>query len=54
VFATDQQTRGLVHRYFDGAWHGPVRRDFNTLSVMVDANPRATPIPVSEAARAAD
>jgi hypothetical protein len=54
VFATDQQTRSLIHRYFNGDWHGPVRRDFNTVSVMVDANPRATPISVSEAAKAAD
>jgi hypothetical protein len=55
VVATDQETSSLVQLYFDGAWHGPVRQDFNTTTtVMADANPRSTPIPVSAEARAAD
>ena len=54
VVATDQQTSSLVQLYFDGSWHGPVRQDFNTTTVMADANPRSTPIPVSAEARAAD
>jgi hypothetical protein len=35
------------------AW-APRRLDLHTRAVMVDTNPRATPIPVSERARAAD
>jgi hypothetical protein len=54
LVATDQQTSSLVQLYFDGSWHGPVRQDFNTITVMADTNPRSTPIPVSAEARAAD
>jgi hypothetical protein len=54
VFAVDQQTHSVVQIFFNGDWHGPVRLDFNTRSVLADANPRSTPIPVSELARAAD
>jgi BNR repeat-containing family member len=54
LVATDQQTNSLVQLYFNGSWHGPVRQDFNTTTVMADANPRSTPIPVSAEARAAD
>jgi BNR repeat-containing family member len=54
VFATDQQTHSLVQLYYNGSWHGPVRQDFNSTSVLVDPNPRSVPIPVSEQAKAAD
>jgi hypothetical protein len=54
VFGADTATRSLLQLYFDGGWHGPVRQDFNTISVQVDPNPRATPIPVTEAVRQAD
>jgi hypothetical protein len=54
VFGTDAGSRSLLQLYFEGGWHGPVRQDFNTISVQVDPNPRATPIPVSERVRLAD
>jgi hypothetical protein len=54
LVATDQRTNSLVQLYFNGSWQGPVRQDFNTTTVMADANPRSTPIPVSAEARAAD
>jgi hypothetical protein len=54
VFGADTATRSLLQLYFDGGWHGPVRQDFNTISVQVDPNPRSVPIPVSEQARLAD
>jgi hypothetical protein len=54
VFGTDAATRSLLQLYFDGGWRGPVRQDFNTISVQVDPNPRATPIPVTERVRLAD
>jgi hypothetical protein len=51
---------GPGQMYYNGSWHGPIRLDFNTSTVvgtatiMADPNPRSTPIPVSEEARAAD
>jgi hypothetical protein len=54
VFGADTATQSLLQLYFDGGWHGPVRQDFNTISVQVDPNPRSVPIPVSEQARLAD
>jgi hypothetical protein len=63
MFATDQQRHDLVQLFYDDrSWHGPVRLDFNTqvvgvgttATIMADPNPRSTPIPVSEQARAAD
>jgi len=63
LFATDQERRDLVQLFYSQGWRGPVRLDFNTtmgltvsstLTVMADPNPRSTPIPVSEQARAAD
>ncbi len=60
VFATDQLRHDVVQLRFNGAWHDPTRLDFDTMApasttrLMVDANPRSTPIPVGREARAAD
>ena len=60
VLATDQQRYDLVQLFFNGDLNGPVSLDSNTTTVvrtatvMADPNPRSTPIPVSEQARAAD
>ncbi|HEY6749272.1 MAG TPA: BNR-4 repeat-containing protein [Mycobacteriales bacterium] len=61
VFATDQLRRDLVQLFYNGtSWLGPVPQDFNsstvgtTTTLMLDPNPRATPIPVNEKAKTAD
>ena len=60
VFATDQQRHDMVQLVYSGAWQDPTRLDFDTMgplgttTLTVDANPRSTPIPVSNEARAAD
>ncbi len=60
VLAKGGQTALLPQRYLAGGWSGPVSLDFKTTTVvstakvMADPNPRSTPIPVSEQARAAD
>jgi hypothetical protein len=68
VFSIDALQHGLVQDTFAGAWVGPVHRDFPMgaaaaagavaevapVTVMVDPNPRSTPIPVDAKARASD
>jgi hypothetical protein len=60
LFAIDQLRHDLTQTFFDGTWHDPTRLDFDTMApvvtttLSVDANPRSTPIPVSDEAKAAD
>jgi hypothetical protein len=60
VLAQGAQTALLLQRNLSGRWSGPVSLDSETTTVvsttklMADPNPRSTPVPVSEQARAAD
>ncbi len=59
VFATDRERHHGVQPTLNGNRNGAVPIDFNTTvvsaaTVMADPNPRSTPIPVNEQARAAD
>src|SRR6266545_3952074 len=53
VFATTSARRVLVHRWFDGRWNGPEALHFagQQVSVLADANPRATPLPANPLVR---
>jgi BNR repeat-containing family member len=54
VDSTDRQRHDVVQPIFNGDWSSPVPLQFNTTTIMADANPRSTPIPISEQARAAE
>ena len=53
VFTSEYYAHGLLHSWFNGRWNGPEALHFagQQVSVLADANPRATPLPANPLVR---